>query len=154
MRVVVGGVLAPGIVAKDIVMALIRKIGASGATGYAVEFSGPVISVLNVEGRMTICNMIVEGGARGVVIAPDDGELGHQPGSGRADRRRSARPDCRAGPEPPPGHGAGPGLYGLEPGMLSGIPIDRAFIGSCTNARIEDLRAAAAVVRGRHVEGP
>lgn len=72
MRVTVDRTRGPGLTAKDVIMALIRKIGADGATGYSLEFAGPVITAQPVEGRMTICNMAVERGARGVVIAPDD----------------------------------------------------------------------------------
>ncbi len=202
MRVIVEGALSPGVAAKDIVMALIRKIGASGATGYAIEFSGAAISALGVEGRMTICNMAVECGARGALIAPDERVfeyLRHRPRAPKADmwdlalaRWRNLRsdPDARfdreitldadeiapmvswgtspdqaapiGGRVPDPAEEPDPGrrrdieralaYMGLEPGtLLSDIPIERAFIGSCTNARIEDLREAAAILRGRHV---
>ncbi len=202
MRVTVDGTLAPGVTAKDIVMALIRKIGAAGAGGHAVEFAGSAIDALSVEGRMTICNMIVEGGARGAVMAPDEKVLAYLQGRPRApqgalwqqamDSWRTLRSDEGAvfarevelraeaiqpmvtwgtSPDqalpigdavPDPALEADPNrrrdmeraldYMGLHPGTkLSGIPIDRAFIGSCTNARIEDLRDAAAVVRGRHV---
>ncbi len=202
MRVTVDGALSQGVVAKDIVMALIRKIGASGATGYALEFSGPAISALSVEGRMTICNMAVECGARGALIAPDErvfADLRHRPRAPKgalwdlalarwgalhsdADARfdrdvtldadeiapmvswgtspdqaapiGQAVPDPADEPDPRSRRDMERALVymGLTPGTpLAAIPIDRAFIGSCTNARIEDLRAAAAILRGRHV---
>ena len=202
MRVCVTGSLAAGASAKDIVMALIRKIGASGAAGYAIEFTGEAIKSLSVEGRMTICNMAVECGARGAIMAPDHkvfDYLRDRPRAPKGDLWNRAienwsalrsDPDARfdrdvslpadtiepmvtwgtspdqaapiGGLVPNPADEADPdrrrdmerALYymGLAPGTrLSDIAIDRAFIGSCTNARIEDLRAAAAVVRGRHV---
>ena len=202
LRVQVDGVLGAGVTAKDVVMALVRDIGADGATGYAIEFGGPAIAALPVEGRMTICNMAVECGARGVVMAPDDAVFGWLHGRTRApqgalwDRAvaswRSLRSDpeavfhrevqlhagaiepmvswgtspdqaapiggCVPDPaaEPDPARRAGIeralAYMGLTPGMaLAWVPIQRAFIGSCTNARLSDLRSAAAVVRGRRV---
>ncbi|MDB5359463.1 MAG: 3-isopropylmalate dehydratase large subunit [Rhodospirillales bacterium] len=202
MRVTVDGDLAPGVRAKDVVMALIRRIGASGATGYAIEFAGSAISSLSVEGRMTICNMAVEAGARGALVAPDQRVFEYIKGRPRAPKGRlwdqavaawrllesdadavfdqevvlpasdiepmvtwGTSPD-QAAPismkVPDPVLETNPdrrrdmeralAYMGLAPGMpLDTIVIDRAFIGSCTNARIEDLRDAAAVVRGRHV---
>lgn len=202
MRVTVDGELGPGVTAKDIVMAVIRKIGAAGASGYAVEFAGSAITALSVEGRMTICNMIVEGGARGVVMAPDEKVLGYLQSRPRAPsgklwqyavetwlrlrsdegadfarevelRAEDIQPMVTWGTSPDqalpigetvpdPAQETDPNrrrdmeraldYMGLRPGMkLSGIAIDRAFIGSCTNARIEDLRGAASVVRGHRV---
>ncbi|WP_448208547.1 3-isopropylmalate dehydratase large subunit [Azospirillum sp. sgz302134] len=206
MRVTVDGVLPPGITAKDVVMALIRRIGADGATGFAVEFAGPVIEALSVEGRMTICNMVVEAGARGAIIAPDDTVFAYLKDKPRAPRGelwdcavaywRTLRSDPGAafdrelrlnaaevapmvtwgtspdqaapiagpvgGHIPDPANEPDPGrrrdleralsYMGLTPGQrLEDIRIDHAFIGSCTNARIEDLRDAARVVRGRRV---
>lgn len=202
MRISVDGDLAPGVTAKDIVMALIRTIGADGATGYAVEFSGTTIARLSIEGRMTICNMAVECGARGALIAPDEVVFKYLIDRPRAPRGdlwnqaiacwRSLRSDpdavfarevvmAAADIEPMVTWGTSPdqaapidGLVpdptlesdhgrrrdmeralaymGLTPGtQLTDIAIQRAFIGSCTNARIEDLRAAAAVARGRRV---
>jgi 3-isopropylmalate/(R)-2-methylmalate dehydratase large subunit len=84
MRVRVEGVLGLGVTAKDVVMALIRRIGADYATGYSVEFAGPAITALPVEGRMTICNMAVECGARGVVMAPDEAVFAWLTGRPRA----------------------------------------------------------------------
>lgn len=202
MRVTVDGDLAPGVRAKDVVMALIRKIGASGATGYAIEFAGSAMSALGVEGRMTICNMAVECGARGAIMAPDDKVFAYIKGRPRAPkgdlwdlavaRWRTLRSDpdatfdrevalkagdvepmvtwgtspdqaapiCDRVPDPAAEHDLGRrrdmeralSYMDLMPGTpLEEITIQRAFIGSCTNARIEDLRDAAAVARGRHV---
>lgn len=202
MRVWVEGTLGLGVTAKDIVMALIRRIGADGATGYSVEFAGPAITALSVEGRMTICNMAVECGARGVVMAPDEtvfawladrprapqGALWEQAvaswlglhSDSEAVFDREVRLDARE-IEPMVTWGTSPDQAGpigghvpdpssepdatkrrsmeralaymdLVPGRaLADVPIQRAFIGSCTNARLSDLRAAARVVRGRKV---
>ena len=202
MRVTVEGEPGPGVVAKDVIMALIRQIGAAGATGYAIEFAGRVIERLSVEARMTLCNMAVEAGARGAFMAPDDKvfaylqvkpraprgalwaaavarwrELHSDPGA-HFDREvqllvDDLQPMVTWGTSPDqaaaidqhvPDPQAEPDLIlrqdlqralrymGLEPGMaLAGVPISHAFIGSCTNARIEDLRDAARVVRGRKV---
>ncbi|HEK1768687.1 TPA: 3-isopropylmalate dehydratase large subunit [Pseudomonas putida] len=203
LRVTVTGELGAGLVSKDIIMQLIRRIGASGATGYAIEFTGPTISALSVEARMTICNMAVEAGARGAFMAPDQkvydyladkprapkGELWEQAVQRWRDTLFSdpgaqfdlevalnvgelapmvtwgTSPDQAAPIDqqvPDPLHE--PDLIrrqdlqralrymDLTPGMqLDQIPISHAFIGSCTNARIEDLRDAARVVRGRQV---
>jgi len=202
MRVEVTGRLPLGVSAKDVVMALIGRIGADGATGCAIEFTGETISALSVEGRMTLCNMAVECGARGALVAPDDKVLDYLHGRPRAPRdtmwsaaaaawidlkadagaayarevslRAEAiepmvtwgtSPDQAAsvlGATPDPAAEADPGrrrdliraldYMGLAPRTpLKSIRIDRAFIGSCTNARIEDLREAAAVLRGRRV---
>ncbi len=202
MRVTVGGELAAGLTSKDVIMALIGKIGASGATGYAIEFCGPTIDALSVEARMTICNMAVEAGARGAFMAPDDKVFAYLKDKPRAPkgelweqavaRWRALHTDVGArfdhevaldagtlepmvtwgtSPDqaapigasvPDPQEISDPILrqdmrralnyMGLEAGMpLNGIVISHAFIGSCTNARIEDLRDAARVVRGQHV---
>jgi 3-isopropylmalate/(R)-2-methylmalate dehydratase large subunit len=202
MRVTVDGALALGVRAKDIVMALIRQIGASGATGYAIEFSGSAIASLSVEGRMTICNMAVECGARGALMAPDERVFEYIAGRPRApkgdlwDQALASWRQLRSDPDavfdqevvldagsiepmvtwgtspdqaapigalvPDPATEPNPDrrrdmeralhYMGLSPGTpLGAIPINRAFIGSCTNARIEDLRDAAAVIRGRRV---
>ncbi|MGA4637593.1 3-isopropylmalate dehydratase large subunit [Pseudomonas solani] len=202
MRVTVRGELAPGVVSKDIIMALIRRIGAAGATGYAIEFAGPTIEALSVEARMTICNMAVEAGARGAFMAPDEKVFAYLRDKPRAPRgelweraleswkrlysdpgaRFDADVELDAGElEPMVTWGTSPDqaapigeqvpdpalesdpirrqdlqralrYMGLEAGMrLAEVPISHAFIGSCTNARIEDLRDAARVVRGRKV---
>ncbi|RSC25759.1 3-isopropylmalate dehydratase large subunit [Pseudomonas putida] len=203
LRVTVTGELGAGLVSKDIIMQLIRRIGASGATGYAIEFTGPTISALSIEARMTICNMAVEAGARGAFMAPDQkvyDYLGDKPRAPKGELWEQAvqrwrdtlfsdpgaqfdlevaldvgelapmvtwgtSPDQAAPIDqqvPDPLHE--PDLIrrqdlqralrymDLTPGMqLDQIPISHAFIGSCTNARIEDLRDAARVVRGRQV---
>ncbi|WP_431145400.1 3-isopropylmalate dehydratase large subunit [Pseudomonas alvandae] len=202
LRVTVNGTLGAGVTAKDIIMALIERIGASGATGYAIEFTGPAITALSVEARMTICNMAVEAGARGAFMAPDDKVFAYLQSKPRAPRGelweravtkwRALHSDAGAvfdrevtldvdalepmvtwGTSPDqaaaigsrvPDPSAEPDLIlrqglqraldymGLEPGMpLADVVINHAFIGSCTNARIEDLRDAARVVQGKHV---
>jgi 3-isopropylmalate/(R)-2-methylmalate dehydratase large subunit len=202
LRVTVNGILGPGVTSKDIIMALIENIGASGATGYAIEFAGPAITDLSVEARMTICNMAVEAGARGAFMAPDDkvfaylqlkprapqGELWekavakwralHSDEGAHFDREvtldvNALEPMVTWGTSPDQaapvgGHVPDPAAQpdfilrqgmqraldymGLTPGMpLSDVVISHAFIGSCTNARIEDLRDVARVVRGKRV---
>lgn len=201
MKVQVEGLLGLGVTPKDVVMALIGEIGAGGAVGYAIEFCGSAITSMSVEGRMTICNMAVECGSRGALIAPDDNVYAYlaprshlSPAHWRmaidhwatltSDRdaawdkevtlsASAIEPMVTWGTSPDqalpigacipdPAGEASPtarqdmkralDYMGLKPGMpLKDIAIDRAFIGSCTNARIEDLRAAAAVVKGRHV---
>ena len=202
MRVTISGSLGVGVVSKDVIMALIHKIGASGATGYAIEFCGSIIDALSIEARMTICNMAVEAGARGAYMAPDDkvfeylkdkprapkGELWHQ----AVEKWRQLRSDEGAkfdievainaddiqplvtwgtspdqvvpvnGVVPDPSEEANPTVgedleralayMGLKPGQaMEGVRISHAFIGSCTNARIEDLRQVAEVVRNLRV---
>ena len=204
MRIRVEGSLLPGVTAKDVVMAVIRTIGAAGAVGYAVEFAGSAIMTLSIEGRMTICNMIVEGGARGVVMATDDKLFDYLKGRPRApkgaawdaavanwstlrsdegavfDREvtlqaEDIEPMVTWGTSPDhaePVGGAVPhpslepdatkrlgmaralDYMGLSAGTsISDIRIDVAFIGSCTNGRIEDLRDAAAAIGNRKVAG-
>jgi len=202
MRVTVDGALGPGVRSKDIIMALVGKIGASGATGYAIEFQGSAIAALSVEARMTICNMAVECGARGALFAPDEKVIAYLQGRPRAPRGdlwlaavaawRGLRsdPDAvfdaevalpAAGIAPMVTWGTSPDqavrigesipspadehdparrrdmeraleYMGLSAGQpVNTITIQKAFIGSCTNARIEDLRDAARVLRGRKV---
>lgn len=202
MRVTVDGELATGLTSKDVIMALIGQIGASGATGYAIEFRGSTIDALSVEARMTICNMAVEAGARGAFMAPDEKVFAYLKDKPRApkgalwdravEQWRTLHTDTDAQfdrevaldagtLEPMVTWGTSPdqaspigarvpdpqavsdlilrqdmrralNYMGLEAGMpLSEIVISHAFIGSCTNARIEDLRDAASVVRGKHV---
>ena len=196
------GTLKPGVGAKDLILALIGKIGTAGATGHVIEYTGAAIRALTMEERMTVCNMSIEAGARAGMIAPDDVTFAYLEGRPRApkgkawtksvEQWRKLPTDAKAkydaqvkldaaqiGPQVT--WGTTPGMVaditarvpdpaalgtdaerqaaqralqymGLEPGTpLAGIPIDRVFLGSCTNARIEDLRAAAGVVRGRHV---
>jgi 3-isopropylmalate/(R)-2-methylmalate dehydratase large subunit len=202
MRVTVTGALGAFVTAKDVILAVIAKIGAAGGTGYAIEFSGDTIRRLSMEGRMTICNMTIEAGARFGLIAPDEVTFAYLKG------RPLAPPDAewdaavsywRGLPSSPganwdhevaldadalephvtwgtspqdalPVHGKVPDpethrdpterarmrraleYMALAPGTrLTDIPVDKVFIGSCTNSRIEDLRAAAAVARGRKV---
>lgn len=202
LRVTVDGVLAAGVTSKDVIMALIGKIGASGATGYAIEFCGSTVDALSVEARMTICNMAVEAGARGAFMAPDEKVFAYLKGKPRAPKGELweqalvgwRRLYSDAGAvfdrevhldatilEPMVTWGTSPdqaapigarvpdpqaisdlilrqdmrralNYMGLEAGMeLRDIVISHAFIGSCTNARIEDLRDAASVVRGKRV---
>lgn len=192
----------PGVTAKDLILAIIGRIGTAGATGHVIEYAGAAIEALDMAGRMTVCNMSIEAGARAGMIAPDDKTfawLKGRPGvpadddfDSVCDIWRSLRSDAGAeydavveidaamvapmvtwgtspeavttiaGHVPDPGAERDPqrrqqmetmlAYMGLTPGTpMAGIPIDTAFIGSCTNGRIEDLRAAAAVVRGRHV---
>ncbi|WP_248730897.1 3-isopropylmalate dehydratase large subunit [Pseudomonas sp. MWU13-2517] len=202
MRVTVDGTLGAGLTSKDVIMALIGKIGASGASGYAIEFCGSTLDALSVEARMTICNMAVEAGARGAFMAPDEKVFAYLKDKPRAPKGElweqalvswrqlysdadavfdqevqldagtlepmvtwGTSPD-QAAPigarVPDPQDISDPILrqdmrralsyMGLQAGMpLSDIVISHAFIGSCTNARIEDLRDAARVVRGKHV---
>jgi 3-isopropylmalate/(R)-2-methylmalate dehydratase large subunit len=202
MRVTVEGTLGLGVASKDIIMALIERIGASGATGYAIEFAGSTIDALSVEARMTICNMAVEAGARGAFMAPDDKVFAYVMDKLRAPKGEhweqavakwralksdeGAVFDCEVSIDaaaiqpmvtwgtspdqaapigarvPDPADEADPirrrdlqralDYMGLEPGQrLDEIAISHAFIGSCTNARIEDLRQVAGVVKGRRV---
>ena len=196
------GKLGEGITAKDIILAIIAKIGVDGGTGYVIEYTGPAIRALSMEGRMTICNMSIEAGARAGMIAPDDITFQYL-----ADRKfapkgkawdealnrwkklptdEGARYDQKItldanALEPMITYGTNPGMglpitaripdpaslsdssqkaafskaltyMGLKPGApLLGHPIDIVFIGSCTNARISDLRLAAEVLRGKRV---
>jgi 3-isopropylmalate/(R)-2-methylmalate dehydratase large subunit len=201
MRITVDGVLQPGTTSKDLVLHIIAQIGAQGARGFAVEYTGEAISALSAEARMTLCNMTVEAGARAALIAPDRTTLQYVRSKVRdldtatldaacaawgtlrsdadahfdAEHRFDASivaPYVTWGTSPDqavpvdgciPDSAAGAGLdaatmrkaldYIALPGgaPIEGTPIDRVFIGSCTNARIEDLRAAAAVVHGRKV---
>jgi len=202
MCVRVEGALAPGVRSKDVVMALIEKIGASGATGYAIEFQGSAVTDLSIEARMTMCNMAVECGARGALIAPDNKTFHYLKGRPRApsgdmweiavEKWTALASDPAAifdaevslsasdimpmvtwgtSPDqavrineliPDPAREPDAGrrrdieraltYMGLQPGRpVAEIEIQRAFIGSCTNARIEDLRDAAQILRGRRV---
>jgi 3-isopropylmalate/(R)-2-methylmalate dehydratase large subunit len=202
MLVKVDGDLPQGVTAKDLILAIIGKIGTSGGTGYAIEFAGETIRSLSMEGRMTLCNMAIEAGARVGIIGVDDKTIDYlrgRPFSPRVERWDEAvsywrtlvsddvarfdkvveldatalRPMVSWGtsPEmvvaidqcvPDPSRESDPvkresmrralEYMQLEPGTpISSIVPDKVFIGSCTNARIEDLRAAAAVVRGKRV---
>jgi 3-isopropylmalate/(R)-2-methylmalate dehydratase large subunit len=202
LRVTVEGALGPGVGAKDIILAIIAKIGAAGAAGHAIEYAGPTVRALSMEGRFTLCNMSIEAGGRAGMIAPDDTTFAYLRGrpfapAGEAwdaavrdwrtlrsdegatfDREvaidvsalepmvtwgnspEDALPISGRIPDPRAEHDAerrgamerALAYMGLEPGTrLDEVAVDRVFIGSCTNARLEDLRAAAAVVRGRRV---
>jgi 3-isopropylmalate/(R)-2-methylmalate dehydratase large subunit len=202
MRVTVNGTLGLGITSKDVVMEMIRDIGASGATGYAIEFCGSTIESMSVEARMTICNMAVEAGARGAFMAPDEvvyaylkpkprvpkGELWdraveqwkqlYTDADARFDREvtidaNSIEPMVTWGTSPDQAliiSGVVPNprdnidlakrksmtrslqYMGLQAGTaMQGIAITHAFIGSCTNARIEDLRQVAEIVKEQKV---
>ncbi len=205
LRVTIDGVLGPHVTAKDVILAIIAVIGAGGAVGHVLEYAGSAIRGLSMEGRLTICNMSIEAGARAGMIAPDDttfafleerpyapkGALFDQavaawrrlPSDAGARFDREVTLDAGAiaptvtwgtSPEtalpvtaavPDPGAEADPtkagqmramlDYMGLTPGMpLEEVAIDRVFIGSCTNSRIEDLRAAATVLRGRTAAVP
>ena len=202
MRITVDGELPFGVTAKDVVLAIIGKIGTAGGTGHVIEYAGDVVRNLDMAGRMTICNMTIEAGARAGLIAPDDTTFEYIKGRPMApkagafeqavefwktlpsdegatyDREvvlkaEEIEPQVTWGTSPQdvvPVTGSVPNprsvddpnrrsamerslIYmGLEPGTpVSEIKIDKVFVGSCTNGRIEDLRAAAKVVEGRRV---
>jgi 3-isopropylmalate/(R)-2-methylmalate dehydratase large subunit len=202
MLVRVDGRLQPGVGAKDIILAVIGRIGTAGGTGYAVEFGGEAIRALSMEGRMTICNMAIEAGARAGMVAVDAATIDYlkgrpyAPGAAQWERAaaywRTLTSDAGArfdavvdidastlqpqvtwgtspemvttidGAVPAPEDYADPvkregvaralQYMGLAPRTpIADIRLDKVFIGSCTNSRIEDLRAAAAVVKGRRV---
>ncbi len=202
MLVQVDGQLPPGVTAKDIVLATIGEIGTAGGTGYVIEYAGEAIRSLSMEGRMTICNMSIEGGARAGLIAPDETTFEYIKGKPRAPKGealeqaiaywKTLKSDegahfdrvvkLNAADLPPiVSWGSSPedvvsvqgivpnpdeiqdetkraskwralDYMGLKPGTkMTDIAIDRVFIGSCTNGRIEDLRAAAKVVEGKTV---
>jgi 3-isopropylmalate/(R)-2-methylmalate dehydratase large subunit len=202
MRVTVDGKLPPGVTAKDIILAIIGEIGTAGGTGHVLEYAGEAIRVLSMEGRMTVCNMSIEGGARAGIIAPDEKTYAYLKDKPKApkgaawdeavrfwDTLRSdegaffdkeVRLDAANLP-PIVSWGTSPedvvsvngvvpdpaeitdenkraskqralDYMGLKPGTkITDIKLDRVFIGSCTNGRIEDLRAVAKVVEGKHV---
>jgi len=202
MQVVVEGKVGQGVTAKDIVLAIIGEIGTAGGTGYAIEFSGEAISDLSIEGRMTVCNMAIEAGARAGFVAVDDKTIDYVRGrpfapapehwESAADYWRTlhtdagaafdkvivipaaqivpqvtwgtspemvvpvtgAVPDPAAEDDPVKSDGMRRALdyMGLDASTPIGqIQLDKVFIGSCTNSRIEDLRAAAAIAKGRRV---
>lgn len=202
MRVSVEGDVGPGVTAKDIVLAIIREIGTAGGTGHAIEFAGAAIRSLSVEGRMTVCNMAIEAGARAGMVAVDETTIEYFKGRPYAPSAElweaaaanwrglvsdsDAEFDCEirldaAAIEPQVSWGTSPEMVvsvtnrvpdpavetnavkaegmrraleymGLEANQpISEIEVDKVFIGSCTNSRIEDLRAAAVVAKGRKV---
>ncbi|WP_444888435.1 3-isopropylmalate dehydratase large subunit [Microbulbifer sp. JMSA008] len=200
MLVRVDGTLLPGVTAKDVVLAIIGKIGTAGGTGYAIEFGGEVIRKMSMEGRMTVCNMAIEAGARAGMVAVDQITLDYVKGKPYAPKGEQWNRAVEAWShlhsdddadfdqvvvlqgeeiEPQVSWGTSPEMVvpisasvpdpaaetdatkstgmlraleymGLSAGQkISDIRLDRVFIGSCTNSRIEDLRAAAAVAKGR-----
>ena len=205
MRITIDGVLPPHVTAKDVILSIIARIGIGGAVGHAVEYAGSTIRALSMEGRMTLCNMSIEAGARFGIIAPDDTTFRYLHGRplapqgaawdsalafwktlptdahARFNRELSlnaaelapmvswgtspedSSPITSRVPDPASIADADKrdrvkralAYMQLVPGTpLTGIAIDRVFIGSCTNARIEDLRAAATVIKGRKVSIP
>jgi len=202
MRVNVEGPLGPGVTPKDVVLAIIGRIGIAGGTGGAVEFAGSTIRAMSMEGRMTVCNMAIEAGARAGMIAVDDATIEYLKGRPFAPRgrdwdaavaywhtlksdagakfdrevtldAREIKPHVTWGTSPemvvavddvvpdPDREKDGTKREGMERALtymalkprtrITDIQLDKVFIGSCTNSRIEDLRAAAAVVKGRRV---
>jgi len=190
MRIRYAGELGFGVTAKDMILDTIGEIGVDGGVGYAIEYAGPAIEALSMEGRMTICNMTIEGGGRAGMVAPDDTTFEWVEGRPAApaaipDEWRDLRSDDGAtfdreveidatalSPQvtwgttpgmvvPVTGEVPAPGSEGeeraltymdLEPGTpIREIELERVFIGSCTNSRIGDLRAAASVIDGRRV---
>jgi 3-isopropylmalate/(R)-2-methylmalate dehydratase large subunit len=202
MLIAVRGVLPSGVTAKDLALGIIGKIGTDGATGHVIEYAGEAVRGLSMEGRMTLCNMSIEAGARAGMVAPDDTTFSYVRGRRFAPRgaewdaavtawrELATDPGTRfdqvveidaATLAPFVTWGTNPGMVArvtdnvpalesfaaegdrraveaalgymdLKPGTpIQEIAVDRVFIGSCTNSRIEDLRAAAGVARGRHV---
>ena len=203
MAITVEGALAPGVTAKDIILAVIAKIGTGGGQGYVLEYRGEAIRALSMEGRMTICNMSIEAGARAGMIAPDETTFAYVAGRDHApagalwdeavaywsslatddDAAFDAEVIIDASALTPfvtwgtnPGQGLplsasvpDPAAIGDDNeriaaeraleymGLAAGTPlrdirVDTVFLGSCTNGRIEDLRAAAEILRGRHID--
>jgi 3-isopropylmalate/(R)-2-methylmalate dehydratase large subunit len=202
MLVRVDGELGQGVTAKDLVLAIVGKIGTAGGTGYTIEFAGDAVKSLTIEGRMTVCNMAIEAGARAGIVAVDEKTIDYVKGRPFAPTEdlleqalaawQNLHSDADAvfdkvveldasAIEPQVSWGTSPEMVvsvnasvpdpsamqneskranyqqalkymGLDPNMpIQAINLDRVFIGSCTNSRIEDLRAAAAVVKGRKV---
>lgn len=202
MRVSVEGKVGPGVTAKDIMLAIIGRIGTAGGTGHVIEFAGSAIRDLDMAGRMTLCNMSIEAGARAGLVAPDETTFAYVKGRPFAPKDEAFDQACAYwgslasdegayfdtevtlaaeeiipsvtwgtspqdvlpidGSVPFPSDVADPAraaqiqraldYMGLEAGQkIAGTPVDVVFIGSCTNSRLEDLRSAADVVRGRHV---
>jgi 3-isopropylmalate/(R)-2-methylmalate dehydratase large subunit len=202
MKVEITGQLAPGVTAKDITLSVIGRTGTAGGTGHVIEYMGEAIRALSMEGRMTVCNMAIEGGARAGLIAPDEKTFDYVKGRPHAPKGAQweaalawwktlySDPDAHwdkevvirgediapvvtwgtspedvlpiTGVVPMPEDFKGGKVdaarrsleyMGLEPGMrLQDIAIDTVFIGSCTNGRIEDLRAAAAILKGKKIK--
>ncbi len=195
MRVRFRGQPGVGVTAKDLALHMIRTFGAGAGTGHAIEYAGDTVDAMPIEGRMTLCNLSIEMGARIGMIAPDDATFGYlagrpfAPAGAEWDRAMSYWRTLRTGDDavfdreetidaaavaptvtwgtspaqaigiddliPEPGGAAGQAALdymGLIPGQpIAGTPVDWVFIGSCANSRLPDLRAAAAIARGRHV---
>jgi 3-isopropylmalate/(R)-2-methylmalate dehydratase large subunit len=202
LSIVVNGKRPAGITAKDIILAIIGKIGISGGTGYVAEYRGEAIRSLSMDGRMTVCNMTIEGGARAGMVAPDETTFAYLESRPFVPRGKTFQEAVERWKQLRTDDGAkfdmtveldakdiAPQVtWGTNPGMVTGvtarvpdpnsfrdpndqkateraliymglkagtpivdIPIDRVFIGSCTNSRIDDLRAAAHLVEGKHV---
>ncbi|MFL4974073.1 MAG: 3-isopropylmalate dehydratase large subunit [Microvirga sp.] len=202
MRVTVDGALPPGVTAKDVILAIIGEIGTAGGTGHVIEYAGEAIRALSMEGRMTVCNMSIEGGARAGIVAPDEKTYAYLKDRPKAPKGAAwdeavrfwetlrsdngavfdkeirldaaklppvvtwgtspedvvsitgAVPDPEAIPDENKRNSKRRALdyMGLKPGTkITDIALDRVFIGSCTNGRIEDLREVAKVVEGRQV---
>jgi len=201
MKIDVHGHLAEGVTAKDLALGVIGQIGTDGATGYVIEYAGPAVRALSMEGRMTLCNMSIEAGARAGMVAPDETTISYVKGRRFAPMGKEWQNAIEKWRNLPTDDGAkfdkvveidaaqlspfvtwgtNPGMVApvtgrvpqfdgiadaekraaelalqymdLEPGRrIEDIKIDRVFIGSCTNSRIEDLRAAARVARGHRV---
>jgi 3-isopropylmalate/(R)-2-methylmalate dehydratase large subunit len=205
MRITVTGARPFGVMAKDVILSIIARIGAGGGVGHAIEYAGPVIRAMSMDERMTVCNMSIEAGARAGMVAPDETTYAYLEGRpfapheamwSRALAHWKTLPSDPAavfdrevtldaaeiaptvtwgtspqdalpitGRVPDPAAMGDPArrasveralaYMGLTPGApLAGIPVSRVFIGSCTNSRLEDLRAAAAVARGRRATVP
>ena len=202
MRITVNGALGRGVTGKDVILAIIGKIGAAGAAGHVIEYAGAAIRGLSMEARLSLCNMSIEAGARAGMVAPDDTTFDYLQGRPYAPRGQAwddavrdwktlpsddgalfdaevsleggeiapmvtwgispedalpidavvPDPDGEANAEKRDGIRRALDYMGLAPGMrLTDVAVDRVFIGSCTNGRIEDLRAAADILRGRKV---
>ena len=205
MRITVVGTLGFGVSAKDLILAIIAKIGAMGGSGHVIEYAGPAIEALSIEGRLTLCNMTIEAGARSGIIAPDEQTFAYIEGKKYAPKDKAwdeavaywqtLRSDADAvfdqevsldgsAIAPTVTWGTSPeealpvtatvpdpmkvtdseqraalekalDYMGLTPGMnITDIKVDRVFIGSCTNARIEDLRLAAEILKGQKAKVP
>jgi len=203
MRIEVSGTLPEGVTAKDLALGVIGRLGTDGATGHVIEYAGEAVRGLSMEGRMTLCNMSIEAGARAGMVAPDEITFAYMKGrrfAPQAGDWENAIAAWRDLPSDPGAHydqvieidasslapfvtwGTNPGMVvpvtgrvpelgelktdadrsaaermlhymGLEPGTrIEDIRVDRVFIGSCTNSRLEDLRAAARVAKGRRVD--
>ncbi len=203
MRISVDGGLGFGVTAKDVILAIIRQIGAAGGTGHAVEYAGSAIRGLSMEGRMTLCNMTIEAGARSGLVAPDDSTIdyvagrpfapkddkwdlavaywrglpsddearfdteitvdgdaiapmvtwGNSPQDAVQVTDRIPDPSAESDPERRADMETTLGYMDLKPGTpMTDVAVDKVFIGSCTNSRIEDLRVAALVAKGRRAQ--